>query len=172
MARHQILAFPPLNRNLVSRGAQLFEPSPSELEPRRPFLRNDRDEVGQARPSGDAALLHEDQPEQAALTKRVLAGGERTTVQNALRQGRLLGLILVKERRIPGRPSLPNLVSIVSKEWSTWLKLGGGGFKKLSPTANQISTQGWKRKDCAGFGAPNGHQTGRQTPSGQRDRRP
>src|SRR5271157_6536898 len=75
MARHQILAFPPLNRNLVSRGAQLFEPSPSELEPRRPFLRNDRDEVGQARPSGDAALLHEDQPEQAALTKRVLDGG-------------------------------------------------------------------------------------------------
>jgi len=100
------------------------------------------------------------------------AGVERTTVQNALRQGRLLGLILVKERRIPGRPSLPNVVSIVSKEWTTWLKLGGGGFKKLSPTANQISTQGWKRKDCAGFGAPNGHQTGRQTPSGQRDRRP
>ena len=49
-------SFLPLNRNLVSRGAQLFEPSASELEPRRPFLRNDRDDVGQARPSGDAAL--------------------------------------------------------------------------------------------------------------------
>jgi hypothetical protein len=30
-----------------------------------------------------------------------LAGVSRTTVQNALRQARLLGLILVKERRIP-----------------------------------------------------------------------
>jgi len=55
-----------------------------------------------------------------------LAGCSRTTVKNALRQARLLGLLLVKERRIPGLPSLTNVVRIVSKEWTAWLKLGEG----------------------------------------------
>ena len=36
--------------------------------------------------------------------------GVRTSVKNAMRQARLLGLILVKERRIPGRKSLTNVV--------------------------------------------------------------
>jgi hypothetical protein len=54
-----------------------------------------------------------------------LAGCSRTAVQNTLRQGRLEGLILVRERRIPGLPSLTNIVSIVSKEWTVWLRLGG-----------------------------------------------
>ena len=62
-----------------------------------------------------------------------LAGCSRTTVKNALRQARLLGLILVKERRIPGRKSLTNILSIISKEWPGWLKLGVG-VRKLSPT--------------------------------------
>jgi hypothetical protein len=62
-----------------------------------------------------------------------LAGCSRTTVKNAMRQAKLLGLILVKERRIPGRPSLTNIVSIVSKEWLGWLKLGGG-VKRLTTT--------------------------------------
>jgi hypothetical protein len=65
-----------------------------------------------------------------------LAGCSRTSVQNALRRARLLRLILVKERRIPGPPSLTNIVSIISKEWIGWLKLGGGGFKRLSPTSS------------------------------------
>jgi 3',5'-cyclic-AMP phosphodiesterase len=55
-----------------------------------------------------------------------LAGCSRTSVKNALRQARLLGLILVKERRIPGLPSLTNIVSIISKDWIGWLKLGEG----------------------------------------------
>ena len=62
-----------------------------------------------------------------------LAGCCRTTVQNTLRQARLVGLLLVRERRIPGLPSLTNIVSIISKEWIAWLKLGG--FKRLSPTS-------------------------------------
>jgi len=43
-----------------------------------------------------------------------LAGCSRTSVKNALRQAKLLGLILVKERRIPGRKSLTNIVTIIS----------------------------------------------------------
>ena len=62
-----------------------------------------------------------------------LAGVCRTTVQNAMRQARLLGLVLVKERRIPGRKSLTNVVTIISKEWLAWI-----GFKKLSPTDNPV----------------------------------
>jgi hypothetical protein len=32
---------------------------------------------------------------------------------------------LVKERRVPGLPSLTNIVSIISKEWICWLGVGG-----------------------------------------------
>jgi hypothetical protein len=58
-----------------------------------------------------------------------LAGCSRTTAQNALREARRLGLLLVKERRVPGRKSLTNVVSIVSPEWTAWI-----GFRKTSAT--------------------------------------
>ena len=69
-----------------------------------------------------------------------LAGVSRTTVQNAQRQARALGLIEVRERRRRGLPSLPNVVSVTDKLWRAWLKLSGqgGGFKKLSPTFNNF----------------------------------
>ena len=70
-----------------------------------------------------------------------LAGCSRTTVKNALRQARLLGLILVKERRIPGRKSLTNIVSIVSKEWLGWLKLGVG-VKRLTTSNSLLHSKG------------------------------
>jgi hypothetical protein len=63
-----------------------------------------------------------------------LAGTCRTTVKRAFRQARLLGLLLVKERRIPGRKSLTNVVTIVSKDWLGWLRLGIGG--QMRPTTN------------------------------------
>jgi hypothetical protein len=65
-----------------------------------------------------------------------LAGVSRTTAQNTLRQARHLGLLEVKERRRRGLPSLTNVIKVISKEWSAWLKLSGGGigFKKSSPT--------------------------------------
>ena len=47
-----------------------------------------------------------------------LAGVSRTTVKRAIRQARLLGLFLVKERRIPGRKSLTNVITVISKEWT------------------------------------------------------
>jgi hypothetical protein len=63
-----------------------------------------------------------------------LAGVCRTTAQNALRAARAGGLMLVRERRIPGRRSLTNVVTVVSRDWLGWLKLGNTGFKKMSPT--------------------------------------
>jgi hypothetical protein len=71
-----------------------------------------------------------------------LAGVSRTTAQNTLRQARLLGLLEVKERRRRGLPSLTNVIKLISKEWSAWLKLSGGGigFKKLSPTSIYLNS--------------------------------
>jgi DNA-binding transcriptional MocR family regulator len=47
-----------------------------------------------------------------------LAGVSRTTVQNAMRQGRRLGLIEVKERRRRGLPSMTNVVKVISADWN------------------------------------------------------
>jgi hypothetical protein len=90
-----------------------------------------------------------------------LAGVSRTTVKRAMRQARLLGLVrmrqarllglvLVKERRIPGRKSLTNVVSVVSREWLAWLKLGVGGQKRPSTVNNCIRRE--KRKFWAAPG--------------------
>ena len=89
-----------------------------------------------------------------------LAGCSRTTVKRALRQARLLGMVLVKERRIPGRKSLTNVITVISREWTAWLRIEGQtrpstdirAFKlePLRPSpAEQRSIRGRKRKDCA-----------------------
>jgi hypothetical protein len=50
------------------------------------------------------------------------AGVCRSTVRNALREARRLGLITLQERRRFGEPSLTNIVRIVSSEWKLWLR--------------------------------------------------
>lgn len=52
-----------------------------------------------------------------------LAGCGRTTVQNALRMAAKQGLVNVRERRRSGIKSLTNVVTIISDEWRSWLKL-------------------------------------------------
>jgi hypothetical protein len=79
------------------------------------------------------------------------AGVCRRMVQNALREAARLGLVTVEERRREGRRNLPNVVRIVSKEWTTWLARGGRsrrspvapviGCKKLRPTDKSYKTQ-------------------------------
>jgi hypothetical protein len=80
--------------------------------------------VGRQIQRGGACSLHID-----AIA--ALAGCERTTVKNALRAARAGGLLLVKERRIPGRKSLTNVITMISQEWEAWLRLGGIGGKNL-----------------------------------------
>jgi hypothetical protein len=60
------------------------------------------------------------------------AGVCRTTVRNALREARKLGLIKLQERRRLGQPSLTNIVRIVSSEWKLWLR---GGENSRLPAA-------------------------------------
>lgn len=56
-----------------------------------------------------------------------LAGVAITSVKNALRQARALGLITVEERRLSRWRNATNVVRIVSPEWRAWLRLGGRG---------------------------------------------
>src|SRR3954469_22161241 len=53
------------------------------------------------------------------------AGVCRRMVQNAIREAAWLGLVTGEERRREGRRNLPNVVRIVSKEWTSWLARGG-----------------------------------------------
>src|SRR3954467_5838035 len=79
------------------------------------------------------------------------AGVCRSMVKNAIRTAARLGLLTVEERRREGRRNLPNIVRIVSKEWTNWLARGGRasrpaaepliGCKKMRPTDNRYKNQ-------------------------------
>src|SRR5215213_2330977 len=61
-----------------------------------------------------------------------LAGVSETTVRNALRAARGLGLLTLEERRLTAWRNAPNVVRIISREWLAWLRLRarkGGGCK-------------------------------------------
>jgi len=64
-----------------------------------------------------------------------LAGVCRKTVKNALRAAQGLGLVRIEERRLSAWRNTSNVVTITSREWSTWLRMRrGGGGKSLPPT--------------------------------------
>lgn len=69
-----------------------------------------------------------------------LAGVSRSTVKNALRQARTLGLLTIEERAQTAWRNLSNVVRIVSKEWTGWMRLAnralpqGGGVKSVTRT--------------------------------------
>ena len=79
------------------------------------------------------------------------AGVCRSMVKNAIRTAARLGLLTVEERRREGRRNLPNVVRIVSKEWTSWLARGGRasrpsaepliGVKKITPTDSSYKNQ-------------------------------
>jgi predicted transcriptional regulator len=56
-----------------------------------------------------------------------LAGVSETTVRNAVREARALSLVHVEERRVSAWRNAPNVVTIMLREWSTWLQLRGKG---------------------------------------------
>jgi len=72
-------------------------------------------------------------------------------VQNAIREAARVGLLTIEERRREGRRNLPNVIRIVSKEWTSWLARSRRsshsqaepliGCKKLRPTDKGYKTQ-------------------------------
>src|SRR5215203_832089 len=85
------------------------------------------------------------------------AGVCRSMVKNAIREAARLGLLTVEERRREGRRNLPNVVRIVSKEWTSWLARGGRssrpsakppiGCKKMRPTDRSYKNQRLRRSE-------------------------
>jgi hypothetical protein len=79
------------------------------------------------------------------------AGVCRSMVKNAIREAARLGLLTVQERRREGRRNLPNVIRIISKEWTSWLARGGRssrptaepliGVKKTTPTDKTDKTE-------------------------------
>ncbi|MCJ2075642.1 helix-turn-helix domain-containing protein [Methylobacterium sp. E-016] len=95
-----------------------------------------------------------------------LAGVSRATVRNAIRQAMVLGFVTVEERRLARFRNDTNIVCIVSREWTAWLRLarkGGtetlppsskeGGRKSVSgtntPVSYPVNSEGWRlQKSC------------------------
>jgi hypothetical protein len=72
-----------------------------------------------------------------------VAGVGLTTVRNALRHAKRLGLVTVEERKRTAWMNYPNLVRIVSPEWASWLRLHG--FKSAKPTPTKDSRRAEKK---------------------------
>ncbi len=72
-----------------------------------------------------------------------LAGVGRSSVKNALREAHGLGLVRIEERRLTGFRNDTNVVTILSPEWTSWLRLrcaGGerGGGKTVTDTTTSL----------------------------------
>jgi hypothetical protein len=69
------------------------------------------------------------------------AGISETTVRNAIREARQLGLVSVEERRLARFRSDTNVVRILAVEWTSWLTLTrkGGGCKSPQGTSTRSS---------------------------------
>jgi hypothetical protein len=56
-----------------------------------------------------------------------LAGVGRSTVKRALRAAQGLGFIRIEERRLSAWRNAPNIITITSAEWASWLRVRGRG---------------------------------------------
>ncbi|ACB28448.1 hypothetical protein [Methylobacterium radiotolerans] len=72
-----------------------------------------------------------------------IAGVAETTVRNAIRQARKLGLVTVEERRVTGFRNDTNIIRIVSPEWTAWLRLARKSVRPSLPeNTRQPAAQG------------------------------
>ncbi len=102
------------------------------------------------------------------------AGCCRELVRRAIRKAERELLITTKERRRPGQVNLPNVITITSKEWLTWISRGprrgsGPSAKEIGPTkvAPTDTRVGFRTKGEAGRSA----RTDKPTRSGKDGRR-
>lgn len=72
-----------------------------------------------------------------------LAGVSETSVRNALREAKQLGLVVVEIRRVTAWRNDANVVTIVSAEWNTWLSRGGrgGGYKSVKGSDSNFRSE-------------------------------
>src|SRR5690349_4511655 len=95
-----------------------------------------------------------------------LAGVSETTVRNALREARGLGLLTLEERRLTAWRNAPNVVRVVSREWLAWLRLRASKERAWGEGANSRRPRLPKRiiraRWCSrtGVGLPKGREPG------------
>jgi DNA-binding Lrp family transcriptional regulator len=84
------------------------------------------------------------------------AGVSRSTVKNAIRRARELGLVSVEERRATAFRNDSNVVRVISKEWRTWLAHGRRetAVKKVAGTDNQLKRKRSFEVEFAKIGPP------------------
>src|SRR3954469_19491800 len=73
-----------------------------------------------------------------------LAGVCGQAVRNALRVAQRLGFVHVEQRRVSAWRNRPNRVTILSPEWTTWLRMArrGGASKCVEATPTQEKNEG------------------------------
>jgi predicted transcriptional regulator len=73
-----------------------------------------------------------------------VAGVCAQTVRNALRAAQRLGFVHVEQRRVSAWRNRPNRVTILSPEWTTWLRMArrGGASKFVEGTPTQEKNEG------------------------------
>src|SRR4051812_49183281 len=92
---------------------------------------------------GDCRLTHEH--------IAALAGVSKSTVKATMRRARDLGLMTITERRSSAWRNLPNVVTIISREWQAWMRLVrrdaalGGGVKSVTPTNTKVQNKARQR---------------------------
>lgn len=100
-----------------------------------------------------------------------LAGVSRSTVKNAIRGARALGLVTVEERQQTGWRNLSNIVRVVSREWQAWIRLArrspslGGGVKSVTATNTERDQPVSWRPAATARRLPEGRATARAAPS-------
>src|SRR3954452_10795144 len=94
-----------------------------------------------------------------------VAGVCAQTVRNALRVAQRLGFVHVEQRRVSAWRNRPNRVTILSPEWTTWLRMarrgGASKFLEASPTQEKNRAAPAQRNRTL---AAEGQVPGRATP--------
>jgi hypothetical protein len=71
-----------------------------------------------------------------------VAGVCRSTVKNAIREARQLGLLTVEERQITGFRNDTNAIRIISPEWLAWIRLARKGNTAQQPSSRRQGHHG------------------------------
>ena len=98
-----------------------------------------------------------------------LAGVSETTVRNAVREAKAMGLVTVEERRKTAWVSYPNTVRIVSPEWATWLRLTGAKHRTPRP---QDSSRKAESRSVTNRSMGFRHEEAAQTPGSSQGQSP
>lgn len=85
-----------------------------------------------------------------------VAGVSERSVQNAVKRAEVLGLLHVQRRRVAGWCNETNLITVVSREWSSWLhhRGRGGGAKPFTPRNTEHKSSEDLGRESYGKGGP------------------